>query len=374
MLRRSGVIYAALLCTSLIVPSAAASSAIAKVTLSRGFFSPSLDQNVTLAIALSKPGKLHVLVLDRDGIPVRNLAKKTVRRGTVKLQWDGRDDAGVPVPDEAWSFKIDLASAKGTDTYFPAAAAPVEMISIRPESYARAGGILRYTLPGPSRVHMQAGNAVVDEKRGTIEGPVLKTIVNREPRTGGAVIEQWNGRDESGTIYVPDLPHFVIGIATTPLPENSVITTGNRKTTYLTWAAQRHRKSVLPHHKGDHSHHAGLTAAEDTSPALALALENAQRRGNEWTTEAPMLRVRATVQGPAAQAFIKHTGTITAFIDDRELVTVTPEGTEAEIQVPLSGVAPGPHVLALNWKSPFGPVAANAVVVNVVRTAEGGGR
>ena len=76
---------------------------------------------------------------------------------------------------------------------------------------------------------MQAGTVQTDSKRGKATGPVLKTIVNREPRPTGPVIETWLGLDESGSFYVPDLRGFSVSVAATSLPENALISVGNQK-------------------------------------------------------------------------------------------------------------------------------------------------
>jgi hypothetical protein len=103
--------------------------------------------------------------------------------------------------------------------------------------YSARAGTLVYTLPVASRVHFQAGSAKPNA-RGEHEGPVLKTIVNREPRAAGRITEMWNGFDESGTIRVSDQPDFVLALAVAPLPENSILTYGNREA--------RHLSAVLP--------------------------------------------------------------------------------------------------------------------------------
>lgn len=218
----------ALLILTMLSASFVHADAITSVSLSRPFFNPTLDQKIAISFSLDRAGALSVLVLDRDGYPVRWLARsKAVMKGPMSFVWDGRSDSGETMPNEAYSLKIELESGGSTDSYFPATrmegASAVQM-----NYYDRPGGTLSYTLDKPSRVHVQAGTGVADSRKKTTSGPVLRTLVNREPRPAGMVAESWNGFDERGAIYVPSLNHFVIGIAATPLPENSMLVSGGR--------------------------------------------------------------------------------------------------------------------------------------------------
>jgi flagellar hook assembly protein FlgD len=215
----------AILCV--LPPSASAKPrTISNVFVSRLFFNPSLGQKIGITFTLAGPGLLGVLILDRDGFPVRRLvASKSKDRGKETIEWDGRDENGELVPDEAYSLKIDLVSSALSDCYFPANAKQLE-IEVGKPTYNRRDGVLGYRLTQPARVHLQAGSAQRDPKTKEEVGPVLKTIVNREPRSAGSIVENWDGFDESGTIYVPDLPNFVVAIAATSLPENAIVTVG----------------------------------------------------------------------------------------------------------------------------------------------------
>ncbi len=267
---------------------------IRDVSISKGFFNPTLGQKIELSFSLGRPGSVTVLVLDRDGFLVRTLAKdKPAKSGKQSLIWDGRGEKGEIVPDEAYSFKVDLSDKKGeTQTYFPANNSAQEF-SVKASYYDRRGGILAYKLPKPSRVHIQAGVARIDPETKEPKGPVLKTVVNREPRAGGSVVEAYDGMDESGTIRVSELPNFVMAIAATALPESSVITVGNRRVRFLDHASKRGGRSLFSFSVSDHHHHQGLAALEDSSPALRLTPRNASWLPSErlWRIQEKRLRL-----------------------------------------------------------------------------------
>lgn len=100
---------------------------------------------------------------------------------------------GGLVPNEAYSVRIEATGPGGTSVYDPSErfVPRIEQPPIR--SYSRAEGVLSYKLDRPSRVHVQAGQAQPDPRTGQMDGPILKTVVDREPRIAGAVVEVWKG-------------------------------------------------------------------------------------------------------------------------------------------------------------------------------------
>jgi hypothetical protein len=334
---------------------------IDKVTTSAEFFNPGLRQSVTLGVSVSAPGHLSAVVLDRDGYVVRTLPSvRATSPGQLALQWDGKNDDGMVVPDEAYSFKVDFASAGVSESYFPANTVSGKHLALRAESFDRRSGTLRYTLPIASRVHIQAGSAKVDPKSGATTGPVLKTIVNRAPRTAGSVIENWPGFDETGTIYVPGLPDFVISIAATPLPQNSVITVGNRTERFAEALARRRGAPLLASHPPSH-HHGGLTTLDDMSPVASLTPKNAAWMPEEkvWTANDSKLEVSVKLSGPNAVRFMSHPGRVLVFVDQNKVVDLPATQSLKDITVPLPS-SPGDRVVAVNWVSDYGPVAVSS--------------
>src|SRR5712691_2688865 len=178
-----------------VVSSFARESVIRDVKIDRPSIFAGLDR-VTLSARLLRDGRVSVAVIDRDGYRVRTLAADApVKSGPAAWQWDGRDDGGSPVPDEAYSWRIDWRNGPAHETWFPANQSPPKMQAIPVRYYDHRGG-----------------TPFTDPKSRQMDGPVMKTVVNREPRSKGAVADHWNGFDESGQIYVPGLRDFVTAI------------------------------------------------------------------------------------------------------------------------------------------------------------------
>jgi hypothetical protein len=357
------------------IANAASTTAIRSVKLDHPSLNVAGREVVTLTVDFAKAGTVNIAVLDRDGYAVRTLAKtQPVSGGMMSFGWDGRDDHGGLVPDEAYSFKIDWRGAADTDGYFPADT-PQLMRAIDVRSYDRRSATLSYTLPQPSRVHIQAGTAVWDSKTKQPVGPVMKTIVNREPRAGGSIAEHWSGYDESGAIYIPDLENFVVAIAATPLPENSVITFGNRQRRFVDSLTSRHGASLFTS-RTRYEHHAGLAAKDDVSPTLRIEAINATWSFSDrrWILKGEgSLQLRLSVEGPTAAAFRTHPATIELFVDGRRVGEATRKKGDV-VAIPIDST--GNHRVSVNWNSEWGPVAANTIQVHVggSETAAGGTR
>jgi hypothetical protein len=353
----------------------AAGRPIRSVNVDRQSLNVAAAESATVTIDFGQAGRASVVIVDRDGYPVRTLANAQPASGSVALHWDGRDDSGRLVADEAYSLKIDWRGPGGTDTYFPANA-PAAMSAIEVRSYDRRAATLAYNLSRASRVHIQAGTAAVDPTTKKLVGPVMKTLVNREPRVSGTVAEHWNGYDESGGIFVPDLEDFVVAIAATPLPENSIVTFGNRQRRFVDTLSTRRGASLFTNRQ-HREHHFGLPTADDVSPALVIEPLNAawSAADRAWIKSGTgALRLRLRLKGPTAAAFERHPATIERFVDGRAIGTPSRK-TSAVVEVPVDASGSVRRV-SINWNSDWGPVAANTIQVRVGghERAAGGGK
>jgi hypothetical protein len=338
---------------------------ISAVKISPTSFNPSTGQKATIGFDVDQSGVLDLIVLDRDGFAIRSLATaRPVERGHVTLGWDGKDESGKVVADEAYSLKIDLKTPTGVASYFPSND-PEAAVEARVTFYDRMNGTLGYYLSKPARVHFQAGSGKTDLKTQEFRGACLKTVINREPRAAGNDIEVWNGFDEGGTIYVPDLPDFRLSLYATALPENSLITTGNRRETFLEQAMGRPGKSLITRTTTNHGMHQGLTVFEDVSPRLTFRVTNATwlPADKAWQLPPRELTLEIALDGPSAAAFAKEPGGVMVLLDDEPVVTTESTSNPMKLSVRLPNRKAEIHRVVVNWVSDYGPVAANAIVV-----------
>lgn len=333
--------------------------AIGSVSLKRETFNPKAGEMVDVAVTFLKAGRASVQVVDRDGFVVRTIAAAKPVQGSCSFAWDGRDETGRVVADEAYAFRIEWADVKGRELWFPADQ-PSTPVSILPRYFDRRSGTLSYTLPRASRVHIQAGTAVFDAQGKAIDGPVMKTVVNREPRSAGMIAEHWNGFDDRGDVFIADLEGFAIVVAAAPLADGSVIAFGNRDRAFVVEAAKRRGTSVFSHRYSASEHHGGLATLDDVSPSLRIEPVNATWSAAEhtWIVHGDAVRLRILLSGPTATAFARQPSRIYRFINGRQVGETVAVGKVVE--VPLRHDQSTQRV-SINWRSEWGPLATDTI-------------
>jgi hypothetical protein len=334
------------------------------VNVSPPFFNPSLGQAVSVVFKTTTAGTLTLTVLDRDGFPIRKLPPISSAAGEQKVAWDGRDDKGDVVPDEAYSVRIELAGGDVRAVYDPMTAYSPIVEEPSKRTYSRLDGILGYSLTRSARVHIEAGQAKFDPKSKRAEGPILKTVVDRQPRTSGSVVEKWNGMDESGTIFVPDLPNFVVSIVATSLPLPALITVGNRTQSFESYArSRRSAAELVPRNLkgGRQAHHVGLNAFEDHSPSLTITPSGRFETGVLRLTAGQDLILQLTLDSSRAPFFLKQPNALDVFVDETSVLHREAPAHPAAVTVPGASLGIGEHLVTVNWGSRLGPVAVNAI-------------
>jgi hypothetical protein len=318
-----------------------------------------LGEKVNVLFRITEDGNVSVQITDRDGFVVRDLiSDQPAKVGALSYEWAATDNSGEILPSEAYAVRIRFTGKSGTDTYDPLSHFHPVYESPENPTYARASGTLGYKLSRNARVHFQVGVSRTNPKTGKEQPAIMRTIVDREPRMGGSVVEAWNGYETGGKIYIPDLPGFFISIFAESLPENSIILTGKSEPTFYQYAlAHRPKDAIKPRaiSKGDHMHHMGLTALEDRSPEISVTCSNASWDENErhWKGDGP-LALKVSVDSETAPFFLSQPSELQIFVDGNlskyETASKNPFSTS------LGPLSPGEHVVTVDWVSKFGPV------------------
>ena len=164
-------------------------------------------------------------VIDARGNRVRRLAEnERVPAGKTVHEWNGRNDDGEIASDEAYSLDVSLVFGKHRESYSPGRQRPGE-VSVSAPTYDARSGIVSYRLASPARVYLTAGG----RKEEYSPAQSVRILLNRQPRIAGALVESWNGLDDAGKLYLPELRDFSLRAEAEGLPENAIITIGNRK-------------------------------------------------------------------------------------------------------------------------------------------------
>ncbi len=154
-----------------------------------------------------------------------------------------------------------------------------------------------------------------------------------------------------------------MAVAATSLPDNSILTSGNRKTTFLERAVRRSGSSLFTYSVTTHEHHRGLTALDDVAPRLKAAPLNASWSTTDriWSPRGKTLEVSVGLEGLSADSFARQPGKLFVFLDQKRPHELPSPRPGMRIEVPLQNLPAGVHIVALNWTSAYGPVAVDAL-------------
>jgi hypothetical protein len=194
---------------------------ITEVTLGASAFNPTRNEQARLTYRLTQADRVAIHVYDPDGALLRTLADRVLYdAGVHEVAWDGRDNEGQLVPDEAYTFTIatDAGAVHDPMTFSGGIVGDITQAHFDAE-----GGTVVYTLPAPSRVLIRLGIQ---------SGPMLKTLVDWKPRIAGAITEYWDGWDENKLVKVREHKDFRALITYVTLPDATVIAYGNDQESY----------------------------------------------------------------------------------------------------------------------------------------------
>ncbi|BBO87537.1 hypothetical protein DSCOOX_07170 [Desulfosarcina ovata subsp. ovata] len=245
---------------------------LSNISVSKTSFNPSQNDTISVSYNLSKPGKTSLRVYDADLGLVKIIdSDGFLESGPQSFAWDGKDLDGRIVPDEAYFFIIYVEGKSGDkEVYDPTLFSggvenDITTAQVDPQTFT-----INYIMPEIGRVMIRMGIQ---------GGPLMNQLVDWKPRVKGAITEYWDGKDKDRLINIYQNPKFKMIITYFTLPENSVITIGNRSVdfrTYKTMVAERPQKDSPPQWRQGLSPHYPLPRTMDYSPSVSLSFSNSK--------------------------------------------------------------------------------------------------
>lgn len=325
-------------------------------------FSPSRNETFSIPIEIKQAEKIRELAVeirtaDNDLIDTLKLPGIEKGKTEYELKWNGRDQQGELVPDEAY---IPILVLTDTDN---------RVIRSDPRSHTGGEevydfnksihpGIIEYNLPAASRMLIRSGIK---------NGPMLRTIIDWQPRTAGFHAERWNGRDEDNVVNIeqnPQVGYLIIGYQ---LPDHTIITYGNTQENYRTY--RERRKWPLPQvedkdqpreRNGKLIRPESYTAIlKQKSPRIAVNMVD-KATGTSVTEIQGMGEVLTEIQlDPVDELYLDQERYEVSFFVDYEFVAEEEQGF-----VPFTwrwspgrySIAPGEHILTINVSGYSGQV------------------
>jgi hypothetical protein len=354
------------------LPAAGASGLVIDgVRLNQAVLTP--GNEVSWSFSLSLEARVTVQVFTPDYDIVRHLITDQARTAGINtVVWDGRDDAGIQVPNEAYLVGI---AARGPDgeraIYDPTANSGGEIADIRIEEISRPGDLVNigYSVLRPSRITMKAGIR---------NGPLLKTLLESAPMPAGTHLHVWDGLDGAGRIRIMDMTGAHLYMEGFVLPDNSVIVQ-NSEDNYREYRSTLNRadqgiltyldarKSLMARMGQGISPQALVRQSLSMSPFFTVYLENDATGLAEKPVSAVSGEIKLTIAvAPESMYIFNETRhEIIIFVDNRRFDEEEHAHTPYTYILDTRKLTNGRHFITINQASLSGQVGAYSFYLDV---------
>lgn len=188
----------------------------------------------TIKYTLSENANVTIIIFDSNNNVVRTLTNGLITAGAKTVTWDGKNAAGILVPDGTYTYKINAVDAfskpasEVTGTITTDKTIPViSSLSISTNPFAPTGAntaAIHYVLSERVKVTTTILNSA---------NAVVKTLQNGILLDAGAQTVNWDGKSNSG-ILVPDGTYTIkitaadlVGFTATPVTQTVVVEKGS---------------------------------------------------------------------------------------------------------------------------------------------------
>lgn len=341
---------------------------ISDITFNTMVFNPSKDQKIDLTCTPSIKGRISIEIVDEDGFHIKQLVSDSVVEGKIPLsfEWDGKDDKGRTVPDEAYFPIISLQGDDDSNVFNPLLTSGGKNIYATNITYQRLNQMVSYTLKEPSRILLRIGYK---------KGALLKTLVDMKPCLKGTSSIFWNGKDEDDIYLLPEgSKKASMAAFGYTLPTPHIITHGNELQTHREYRFEN--DSVLTRkYIPDSSYlnsipisrHFTQPIVHDHSPKIKISFPLQKEFDEDGV---PILKekalVRVEVDSVDAQ-YLDNQYEITFFLDKEYYAEEEVGYAPHNWLWYLNGVEPGEHVLTVNVASYNDRIGLKSVRIKTIK-------
>jgi FlgD Ig-like domain len=320
-------------------------------------FNPSNGEETVILFTIFKEAQVTVRIYDSLDRLVRTLCiNKVFQAGECEVKWDGRDEEGKIVPDEAYIFTIHTRAGPNYFVYDPADRSRGSGVKVSGIKYDPKRKKIMYKLSHPARAGIRIGLK---------EGPLLHTVADWEPRRAGLNEEDWNGLDEVGLLRIYEHPQMDFFTAAFTLPENSIITQGNSSDSRFIEGSLPEKRSKKPRPPTLHAY-ARRNLLHLHAPRFDLASPRARLDPeNNRLIVSGKVPIRVTIRPEDRAWLINNRFEVIVFIDYIFLFEEEEGFSPFTFYWDTRGVSKGPHVLTVNLIDGTGNVGTRSLLLQV---------
>jgi len=306
-------------------------------------FSPTNGgESIALSFALESNAVVTLDIMSADGDLVRRLIdEKEFSTGTHNVSWDGTDDLGEIVPDEAYTPVFNATSEISTYVDDPASYSGGEIIPNLDWTRTTETSI-SYELPAAARVLVRMG---------VKDGPMVRALRHWKPAVKGKIVDRWNGFDSDNVQYFADRDDLWFVVKAYELPTYTVITSGNTEYDYRSYRTLRGWKQIEPNLEAIQLQRNGVRLSQDYflpreySPRVSLQFENEPEKNRIGLPEVSDT-VRFKINVPAEDRWILNSSFYeTGLYMDYEFQSEEEQGFVPMVwEYDASELEPGRHI------------------------------
>lgn len=200
--------------------AAAVCAEVSNFTSDGAWFDPQAGETASFRFDSDQGGEAFVRIYGPDWREIGEVTVEEVVAGeTTQVAWDGRDQDGNIVPDEAYFGVLEFFGADDDIVQIDRSVErAIGEVLVLDAAYDAAAGGVRFRLAVPARVTLLAGISG--------GGPLMNTLLSGVPYPAGEHVFPWDGRDQSGVIDLVAEERFQLFVSARELVAPVVIARG----------------------------------------------------------------------------------------------------------------------------------------------------
>lgn len=308
-------------------------------------FNPSGNEQAQIQFRSERDGQAMVRIYDRRAYQVREFAVEHITANeTVSVAWNGKDDLGRLVPNEAYFFTIEATDIQGNRAEYDPTTDLKPRFAPMAVNYDSDQQKLSFTVDQ---------DAVVDVRSGVSDGgPLLVKLVEWKPFLQGDYSIDWDGWDKAHTVRAASLPNHQLYSQIMPLPPNSMLAVGNpdgQNDIYSLIYPQNDLKRKSSTDFADKRYsQADASPYKHLSPVFNFDFNDVLSTENDLPVLGDKGSITLRLQESLKQRVTETRYEILLFVDFKFVTEIEEGRSPAKMNIDMDNLSSGEHVLTVN--------------------------
>jgi len=317
-------------------------------------FNPSVHEQAKIQFKSERDGQAFVKIYDRRAYQVREIAVEHITANEiVTVAWNGQDDQGKLVPDEAYFFSIEATDIRGNIVEYNPIQAKFNRSMPMRVNYDAESDKLSFTVEQDGIVNIRSG--IADG------GPLLTKLVEWKPYLQGQYSIDWDGWDKSRTVSVESIPQHHLFSQIAILPEYSIFTQGHPTKNARIYSLAYPDDSLKRMDSADFADRlysqADVFPYKSLSPVFDFSFNDIVESHNNLPVVSDKFGITIRLQESVKQRVTESRYEILVFVDYKFVTEIEEGRSPARMNIDISKLSAGEHVLTVNLVTLKGGVA-----------------